>query len=79
MLGEERKLGMHFIKEMLSLDVKDDSSLPPIKGWKDISGRKYVARKRGKKSTVAAGGGEGGEGREEAGRSRLQPDCEGPL
>ena len=37
-LGEERKLGMYFIKEMLCLDLKDDSSLPLRKGKKDISG-----------------------------------------
>ena len=64
-LMEERKLGMDFIKEMLCLDLNDDSSLPLRKGRKDISGRKWVPRKSGKKSTVAVGGSEGGEAREE--------------
>lgn len=45
-LMEERKLGMDFIKEMLCLDLKDDSSLPLRKGRKDISGRKMSATQK---------------------------------
>lgn len=63
-----KESGVHFIKQMLCLDEKDNSSPPLRKGRKDTSSRMYVCAMQTWQEVVSGWGwGEEGEVRDEAG------------